>query len=91
MIRNNGTTNSPIDMQVGLGTARSYISLEQGYDINLFTPSGGTSVSTIALSSDQITLSAPNTYNNFIVVSGKINNLNGLNIGSESPISFTRN
>jgi hypothetical protein len=43
-IRNYVTSGSRIDMQVGLGTARSYISLEQGYDINLFTPSGGSTV-----------------------------------------------
>jgi hypothetical protein len=86
MIRNNVTTGSRIDMQVGLGTGGSYISLEQAYDINIFTPSGGTSIKSIGLSSDQIILTAPNTY-----ISGKLNNLNDYNIGSKSPISFTTN
>jgi len=86
MIRNYVTNGSRIDMQVGLGYERSYISLEQGYDINIYTPSGGSNTKSIGLSSDQIILTAPNTY-----VSGKLNSVNGLNIGSKSPISFTTN
>ena len=86
MIRNYVTIGSRIDMQVGLGYEKPYISLEQGYDINLYTPSGGTNIKSIALSSDQILLTAPNTY-----ISGKLNSVNGLNIGSKSPISFTTN
>jgi hypothetical protein len=46
---------------------------------------------TIALSSDQIRLNAPNSYTNNLVVTGTINTSNGLNIGSKSPISFTTN
>ncbi len=51
MIRNNTTTGSWIDLQVGLGYGRSYpsLSLEQDYDINLFAPSGTTRTTTIAL------------------------------------------
>ncbi len=49
-------------MQVGLGYVRSSISLEQGYDINIFTPTGGANIKTIGLSSDQIIFSAPKTY-----------------------------
>jgi hypothetical protein len=56
MIRNSTTSGSKIDLQVGLGTGRSYLSVEQDYDINLFAPSGGTRMPTIALSSDQIRL-----------------------------------
>ena len=47
------------NVQVGFGIGRSYISWEQGYDIDLFAPSGGTTVTTIGLSSDQIRLNAP--------------------------------
>ena len=86
MIRNYGTNSSRIDMQVGLGYERSFISLEQGYDINLFTPTGGQNIKSIALTTDQILLTAPNTF-----ISGKLTSVNGLNIGSKSPISFTTN
>jgi hypothetical protein len=57
-IRNNTTSGSRIDIQVGLGSGRSYLSLEQDYDINLYAPSGGTRNTTIALSSDKIRLNA---------------------------------
>jgi acyl-[acyl carrier protein]--UDP-N-acetylglucosamine O-acyltransferase len=40
MIRNSTTAGSRIDVQVGSGNGRSYLSLEQDYDINLFAPSG---------------------------------------------------
>jgi hypothetical protein len=86
MIRNYATNGSRIDMQVGLGYEKSYISLEQGYDINLYTPTGGANTKSIGLSSDQIVLTAPNTY-----ISGKLSSLNGLNMSSRSPISFTTN
>ena len=56
MIRNYATNGSRIDMQVGLGYEKSYISLEQGYDINLYTPTGGKNIKSIGLSSDQIIL-----------------------------------
>ncbi len=48
MIRNSTTSGSRIDIQVSLGSGRSYLSLEQDYDINLFAPSGGTKTTTIA-------------------------------------------
>ncbi len=55
-------------------------------------PSGTTRTTTIALSSDQIRLNAPNAYtNNLFVVTSTINKSTGLNIGSKSPISFTTN
>jgi hypothetical protein len=73
-------------MQVGLGYEKSYISLEQGYDINIYTPTGGAIKKSIGLSSDQIILTAPNIY-----ISGKLSSLNGLNVGSRSPISFAIN
>jgi hypothetical protein len=63
-IRNSTTSGSRIDIQVGLSSGRSYLSLEQNYDINLFDPSGGTRTTTIALSSDQIRLNAPNAWGN---------------------------
>ena len=62
MIRNYITYGSRIDMQVGLGYERSAISLEQGYDINIFTPTSGANIRAVSLSSDQILLTAPKTY-----------------------------
>ncbi len=64
MIRTSTTSGSSIDLQVGLGYGRSYLSLEQDYDINLLAPSGTARTTTIALSSDssdQIRLNAPNS------------------------------
>ncbi len=72
-------SKSRIDLQVGLGTSRSYLSVEQGYDINLFAPSGGTRMTTIALSSDQIRFNEPNTYTDNLVVTGNVISDNGLN------------
>jgi hypothetical protein len=48
-------------------------------------------MTTIALSSDQIRLNAPNTCSNNLVVTGTINSDSGLNIGYKLPISFTTN
>jgi hypothetical protein len=48
-------------------------------------------MTTIALSSDQIRLNAPNTYSNNLVVTGTINSDSGLNIGYKPPNSFTTN
>jgi hypothetical protein len=50
-----------------------------------------TRMTTIALSSDQIRLNAPNTYTNNLIVSGAINGASGFNIGYKLPISFTTN
>ncbi len=72
MIRNSTTSGSRIDLQVGLGYGKSYLSMEQDYDFNLYAPSGGRRITTIALSSDQIRLNAPNTYSNNLVVTGSI-------------------
>ncbi len=47
-------------------------------------------MTTIALSSDQIRLNAPNAYTNNLIVSGAINGASGLNIGYKLPISFTK-
>jgi hypothetical protein len=90
-IRNDITKGSRIDIQVGLGSARSYLSLEQDYDINLYAPSGGPRNTTIALSSDQIRLNAPKTYTNNLVVTGNITSANGLNIGTKTPFYFITN
>ncbi len=90
-IRNSTTSGSRIDIQVGLGSGRSYLLLEQDYDINLSAPSGGTRMTTIALSSDQMRLNAPDAYTNNSIVSGAINGASGLNIGFKLPISFTTN
>ena len=53
MIRNSTTSSSRIDLQVGLGYGKSFLSMEQDYDVNLYAPSGGTSTTTKALSFDQ--------------------------------------
>jgi hypothetical protein len=52
--------------------------LEQDYNINLCAPSGTTRTTSIALSTDQIRLNAPNSYTNNSVVTGTINTSNGL-------------
>ncbi len=57
-------------------------------DVNLYASSGGTRTTTIALSSDQIRLNAPNSYTNNLVVTGSINRNNGLNIGFKLPLEF---
>jgi hypothetical protein len=89
MIRN--TPGSRIDIQVGLASGRSYLLLEQEYDVNLFAPSGGTRMTTIAPSSDQIRLNATNSYTNNLVVTGITITSNGLNIGIKTPIRLTTN
>jgi hypothetical protein len=63
--------------------------MDQDYDVNLYAPSGGTRMTTIALSSDQILLNALILYTNNLVVTGSINGDSGLNIGFKTPISFT--
>ena len=60
VIRNSNTSGSRIDISVGLGSGRSYMSLEQYRDINLFTPSGGTVTTTIGISSDQSVINSAN-------------------------------
>jgi hypothetical protein len=64
MNRSSTTSGSRIDIQVGLGSGRSYLSLEQDFDFNLYAPSDGTRTTTIAHSSDQISLNAPIAYTN---------------------------
>ena len=83
-VRNNVTTGSRIDLQVGTATTRSYLSMEEGYDINISTPIGIGNVRTIRLASDQIVLDSPSVF-----VPGKIFNSSGLSIGAKSPIVFT--
>ncbi len=53
-IRNSTTSGTRIDLQAGLGFGGAYHSLKQDYDIKLDTPSGGSRITTVALSSDQI-------------------------------------
>jgi hypothetical protein len=99
-IRNNITNGSRIDLKVGLGYNASYISMEEGYDINISTPNNVTSQSIIALSSNKhINLAAPTTYTKNINVDGSITTnsltvngiVTGANIGVKSPIFFTTN
>ena len=54
VIRNNITTGSRVDLQTGIGTNRSYLTMKQGYDINIGTPIDSESVRTISLRSDQL-------------------------------------
>jgi hypothetical protein len=70
-IRNNITNNSRIDLKVGLGYNSSYISMEEGYDLNISTPNNVLSQSIIALSSNKhINLAAPTTYTKDINADG---------------------
>ena len=88
MIRNSTTSSSRIDLQVGLGYGKSFLSMEQDYDVNLYAPSGGTRTTTIALSSDQIRLDAPKSYTNNLIVTGSINGNNCSNIGFKLPLEL---
>jgi hypothetical protein len=99
-IRKNITSGSRIDLKVGLGYEASYISIEEGYDINISTPNNALSQSIIALSSNKhINLAAPTTYTKNINVDGSITTnsltvngiVSGTNIGVKSPIFFTTN
>ncbi len=49
---------SRIDLQTGAVTTRSYLSLGEGYDINICTPVGIGNVKTINLLTDNIRLDA---------------------------------
>ena len=51
-IRNNITSGSRIDLQTGTGYGKSFISMEEGYDINISTPNNTTSLSTINLTTN---------------------------------------
>ncbi len=44
---------SRVDLRVGTGYGASLISMEEGYDINLFTPFNTTSTSVINLQSNK--------------------------------------
>ena len=89
-IRNNITTGSRIDLQTGTGYGASYISIEEGFDINISTPNNTTSTSVISLNSNKaINLNAPKTYiSNDTVIYGS---LSCLNVGKKTPIYFTTN
>jgi hypothetical protein len=54
VIRNNITTGSRVDLHTGIRTNRSYLTMEQGYDINIGTLIDNGSVRTISLRSDQL-------------------------------------
>ena len=79
-----------INLQVGTGTRASYLSMEEGYDINIVTSLYGTSQSGIRLASNkQINLEAPDVYvNNNLNINGIVT---GINIGVKTPIYFTTN
>ena len=89
-IRNNIANGDRINLQVGLGTRASYLSMEEGYDINIVTSLYGTSQSGIRLASNkQINLEAPDVYvNNNLNINGIVT---GINIGVKTPIYFTTN
>jgi hypothetical protein len=90
-IRNNVTNlGDRLELKVGTGYRSSYLSMEEGYDINIVTPLASTSQSCIRLASNkQIALEAPEVYvNNSLNVNGLII---GTNIGVKSPLFFTTN
>ena len=61
-VRNNITMGSRIDLQVGTATGRSYLSMEEGYDVNIATPIEIGGVKTIRLATDQIILNSPTVF-----------------------------
>ena len=93
-VTGNTILHDRIDLKVGLGTGASYLSMEEGYDINICTPFYSTSLSTIRLSSNNaVSLEAPNVYvsndlnvTNNLNVTGKIK---CLNLGQRIPMYFT--
>jgi hypothetical protein len=89
-IRNNITNGSRIDLKVGAGYNSSYLSMEEGYDINLVTPLFSTSQSIIRLASNKnINLETPEVYiSNNLNING---NITGINIGVKTPLFFTTN
>ena len=83
IIRKNVNAGDNIQLRVG-STLASYLTLQEGYDITMSTPSAITSSSIINLiSKKQIKLDAPDVY-----VTGSISSTN---IGVKTPIYFTTN
>ena len=88
-VTGNTVLHDRIDLQVGLGLNRSYISLEEGGDINISaTPSNSTSLSLINIASNNcVYLATPKVIcDNDLRVTGKIT---CLNLGQRLPICFT--
>ena len=83
-----------IDLKVGLGNNASYVSMEEGYDINITTPLISTSLANIRLASNNyISFEAPNVKcTNNLEVSNNLNvngKILGQNLGQRLPLYFT--
>ncbi len=77
-----------LDLKVGLGARQSYISMEEGYDINLTNKIGGIYLSTInPTGNTTIGLSAKTVnVSDDLIVTG---NITCKNLGQRTPIFFT--
>ncbi len=49
VVKNQGTLGSRIELQVGTASTRSYLSMEEGYGINIITPVGIGNIKTTSL------------------------------------------
>ena len=85
-IRKNVTgEGDAVELNVGLGTVASYLTMQQGYDINLVSLSGNVGINAL----NSVNLITPTTtVSNDLRVTGK---LTCLNLGSRAPIYFTTN
>jgi hypothetical protein len=89
IIRKNPDNGEIIQLRVG-STLSLYLTIQEGNNITMSTPSETTSNSTINLiSKKQINLDAPTVYiNNNLNIDGIVS---GINIGVKTPLIFTTN
>lgn len=88
------TLHDRIDLKVGLGTASSYFSMEEGYDVNITNNIGNISLncynytanSTIGLIASKTNVSNDLSVSNNLTVTGKIT---CQNLGQRVPMYFT--
>ena len=78
-----------IELKCGLGTVSSYLSMQQGYDINLTSLTGNVNINSAITSTAAINLTAPSVYiSNNLNVQGA---LKCSNQGQRIPLYFTTN
>ena len=76
-----------LELKVGLGTHASYLSMEEGYDINLFNSIGSISLNSYNTAGNTISLQAPqvNVSKNLVATGSIYAN----NLASQKPFTFT--
>jgi hypothetical protein len=75
------------EIMVGLGTRTSYLSMEEGYDINLYNSIGNITLNSFNTGGNVISLQAPqvNVSKNLVVTGSIYSN----NLSSQKPFTFT--